>query len=99
MYAMKMAHRSSDTTDPASTTCAHTGITSFANGGKAGIGDCGGGGGGVDGVGGDGGGGGGGCGGDGHSATSVYATWTCDNGDPFSGHSGKRELHSSAVQF
>ena len=94
MYAMKMAHRSSDTTDPASTTCAHTGITSFANGGKAGIGDCGGGGGGVDGVGGGGGGGGG---GDGHSATSVYATWTCDNGDPFRGHSWKRELHASAV--
>ena len=66
MYAMKMAHRSSDTTDPASTTCAHTGITSFANGGKAGIGDCGSDAGGVNGggrAGGAMGGTGGGCGG------------------------------------
>ena len=94
MYQMKMPQRNSIATAPTSTTCAHTGITSFANGGKAGIGDCGGGGGGVDGVGG---GGGGGCGGDGHSATSVYATWTCESGDPFRGHSGKRELHASAV--
>ena len=55
MYQMKMAQRNSSTTAPTSTTCAHTGITSFANGGKAGIGDCGGGAGGVNGVGGAGG--------------------------------------------
>ena len=54
MYQMKMAQRNSSTTAPTSTTCAHTGITSFADGGKAGIGDCGGGGG-VNGVGGAGG--------------------------------------------
>jgi len=52
---MKMAQRNSSTTAPTSTTCAHTGITSFADGGKAGIGDCGGGGGanGLGGAGGD----------------------------------------------
>ena len=49
---MKMAQRNSIATAPTSTTCAHTGITSFADGGKAGIGDCGGGAGGVNGVGG-----------------------------------------------
>ena len=52
MYQMKMAQRNSSTTAPTSTTCAHNGITSFANGGKAGIGDCGGSAGGVNGVGG-----------------------------------------------
>lgn len=54
---MKMAQRNSSTTAPTSTTCAHTGITSFADGGKPGIGDCGGGAGGVNGLGGVGGGG------------------------------------------
>jgi hypothetical protein len=58
MYAMKRAQRNSNAIDPTSTTCAHIGITSFANGGKAGIGDCGGGAGGVNGVGGVGGSGG-----------------------------------------
>ena len=54
MYQMKMAQRNSSTTAPTSTTCAQTGITSFADGGKAGIGDCGGGGdAGVNGAGGD----------------------------------------------
>ena len=56
---MKMAQRNSDPTDPTSTTCAHIGITSFADGGKAGIGDCGGGASGINGDGGGGGGGGG----------------------------------------
>ena len=85
MYQMKMAQRNSNPTDPPSAACAHTGITSSANGGNAGIGDCGGG---VNGVGG---------GGDGHSATSVYAEWTCDAGVPLLGHATKREMHASAV--
>merc|ERR1719199_1806174 len=55
---MKRAQRNSNAIDPTSTTCAHIGITSFANGGKAGIGDCGGGAGSVNGVGGVGGSGG-----------------------------------------
>ena len=95
MYQMKMAQRSSNPTDPTSTTCAHNGITSFADGGKAGIGDCGGGAGGVNGVGG---GGGGGCGGDGHSATAVCAALTCESGVSLAGHASKREMHASAVQ-
>ena len=92
MYPMNMAQRSSDPTDPTSTTCAHIGITSFADG----IGDCGGSAGGVNGVGG---GGGGGRGGDEHSATAAYAAWTCaDAVDPLLGHPSKRLMHASAVQ-
>ena len=63
------------------------------DGSGGGGGDCGGGGG----SNGDGGGGGGSNGGGEHSATSVYAKWTCESGDPFRGHSWKRELHASAV--
>jgi hypothetical protein len=37
MYAMKRAQRNSNAIDPTSTTFAHIGITSFANGGMAGI--------------------------------------------------------------
>ena len=32
-----------------------------------------------------------------HGATAAYVKWTCPD-DPFSGHSGKREMHASGVQ-